>query len=71
MLTSDIVAVAGVDLFDAPVPEGQLAHPVDAAPHSRGQAQVGVGRRRMEAVRRKVVITETHTAQIHQHELVY
>lgn len=34
-LASDVVFVGVVDLLDAPVAEGQLPHPVHAAPHAR------------------------------------
>lgn len=54
-LTSNIVLIGAVDLFYPPVAEGQLPHPVDAAPHSGGQAQVGTGGRSVEAVRAEVV----------------
>lgn len=40
----DTVAVRVVDLFDAAVAEGQLAHPFDAAANARRQRQVGVAR---------------------------
>lgn len=54
-LASDVVFVGVVDLLDAPVAEGQLPHPVHAAPHARRQAQVSAGRRGWEAICSKVI----------------
>lgn len=54
-LTSDVIFVGGVDLFYPPVAEGQFPHPVHAAPHARGQAEVGAGGGRVEAVGGEVV----------------
>ena len=54
--TSDTVAISVVDLFDGAVAEGQFAHPVDAASDASGQAQAGVGGRRVESIRPEVVI---------------
>lgn len=60
-LTSDVIFVGGVDLFYSPVAEGQFPHPVHAAPHARGQAEVGAGGGRVEAVCGKVVRAEAET----------
>lgn len=60
-LTSDVIFVGGVDLFYSPVAEGQFPHPVHAAPHARGQAEVGAGGGRVEAVGGKVVRAEAET----------
>lgn len=53
--TSDVIFVGGVDFFYSPVAEGQLSHPIHASPHARGQAEVGAGCGRVEAVGGKVV----------------
>ncbi len=63
MLTSDRVAISVVNFFDSSISERQFPHPVDAAAHAGGQAQAGVGRRRVEAVRPKIVITAQQTKQ--------
>ena len=57
-LTSDVAPVGVVDLLHLPVPERQLPHPVHAAPHSSGQAQVGVVGSRVETVTGEVVVAE-------------
>ena len=58
--TCDVVAVGGVDLFDATVAERQLPHPVDTATHARRQTQAGVTRRWVETVRHEIVIAVQH-----------
>ena len=63
-LTSDVVPVAAVEFLYPSVPEGELAHPVDTASHARCQAQVRIGGRRVEPVRRKVVVTAGETRPI-------
>lgn len=54
-ITSDVIFVGGVDFFYSPVAEGQLSHPVHTSPHARGQAEIGTGGGRVEAVSCKVV----------------
>ena len=55
-------------LLDFPESEGQLPHPVHAAPHAPcGQVHLGGGRRRPEAVSVEVVAGEILTVVITRH----
>ena len=41
ILTSDVISVAGIELFDSSVSECQFPHPVHASPHSSSHTQSG------------------------------
>lgn len=56
VLTARIIPAAVEEFFDLAIPEGQLPHPVDAAPHARPEAQRGVVVGGAEPVRREVVV---------------
>ena len=66
MISTLTVRVEG--LLDFPEPEGQLPHPVHAAPHAPGgQVYLGGGRRRSEAVRVEVVAGEILAVVVTRH----
>jgi len=66
-LTSDIVPIAAVNLLDAPVPERELAHPVDTPTHTCSQAEISIGRRRVKTIRHEVVIAKNNISARHQY----
>ncbi len=64
LLTSYIVLVGVVDLFDAAVAEGEFPHPVDPAVNTWAQAERASTCWALEAIRAKVIraaSTDTHT----------
>lgn len=64
LLTSYIVLVGVVDLFDSAVAEGEFPHPVDPTMNTGGQAERASTCWALEAIRAKVIratSTDTHT----------